>query len=200
VTAKLVGTLRTVMADWDALGTGSKLAQIGCAPGWNIAFLRDELWKILPPGCGGPPASGCDGTVRVCGGCYQAGTVNYMLWGVIEFLVGEIETEAVSTYVGTVLHLAYWGAKKAVGTATFGHFLGASFAVGYEEGMWVEIGKEFARAERASPGLGGLKEMNILVPRLPTAKSGCVGCSQPPRPLVWRYTWWPYLTDRPSRF
>jgi hypothetical protein len=181
VTQKLIGTLKTVVADYNALGRKDAAEQWVMAFWWNIDVLRDDLFKITPKdcGCGGP----CQGSVQVFGKCFRAGIVNYVLYGVIEGLT--------STVIGDPLHTLYWFGKQVANTATGNlRAVGESTYVGYLESKFVNAGVAFV-----GDGVAGFQKEIMSIPGLP-----CGPCKSPLPRVAWKYTWAPNFLDKPSRF
>jgi hypothetical protein len=180
VTTRLVGVLKTAMEDYKRLGKGETVANVLGQGWWDISVLRDDLYKIMPNNCGCPAGDPCAGTVQVFGRCFRAGIVNYTLYGVIE--------ELVSTKVGAALHATYWVGKNLLNFATGN--ISDPLYVGFLESKMVNAGIAFARG-----GVDAMRTEFFSIPAIP-----CAMCDSPPKNYVWRYTWAPYLFDRPSRY
>jgi hypothetical protein len=197
VTKQLVGLLKTVVEDWNNLesptqdpviqrqGRHLQVQGIGL---WNIDPLRDNLARIMPGGCG-PKNTPCDATVMVCGVCFTAGIVNYVLYGVIEALALGVRVE------GDVYHGIYWfGKSLASAVSSAVHLEVPEFKnyvyLGYWEHFWVTVGRAFVDG-----GEGAMRQLIQTIPGLP-----CPRCPVPPKPYPWSYTWAPLFLDRRSRY
>ena len=163
ITEQLIGVLKTVVADYDALPWYKKAVQAVGFGFWDVEPLRDRLGQIMPANCGLPKQSNCAGTVMLFDRCFEAGVVNYTIYGVIEAL-------CVGNAVGAVAHGAYWLVKEVTGKSSV-----RSLAA---ENFMVSVGREFARG-----GGAGMKEQVQKVKGNPCGK-----CPLPAKPFHWNYT------------
>ena len=171
----LVSLLRTVIEDYGRLPAHKKGAQWLGIGDWDIDPLYQNTKKIIPPNCGGPSNGPCDNTVSVFGRCFQAGEVNYTLYGVIESLIG-------AESLGSDLHRAYWLKKYLQNRGTFG---------GYNtESLMVAAGRAYVE--------GGNAAFLDAIEKIPGRP--CAKCQSARLPYHWRYTWWPFSYLANSRY
>jgi hypothetical protein len=97
VTQAVAATLPQIRADFDAL-SGKRQAQAcrsllspSCGPeAWDIVPLHKQKWlDRMGPECGTPHGDEqerCNTSVQVDKGCHYAGSVNYVMWGVLSSL------------------------------------------------------------------------------------------------------------------
>lgn len=109
VSKQMAGLLRTVVEDYNRLSPPEKQVQCTGMGWWNVDPLRNKQATLIPTGCA---TLNCVGTVMVDGGCYHAGAVAYMIYGVIESLCSQ-------RLVGEAAHGIYVIGKAAAGAANW---------------------------------------------------------------------------------
>jgi RHS repeat-associated protein len=179
ITLNLLRMAGDVHAEWSVLSDGAKLglAAVTAIPNWKSA----NLWDISGMAQGGaigmaPPCENgrgkCQGTVMVAGKCYQQGTVNYWLAGLIY-----------DALAGTWFTLP---AARIFWDEVLGYAVGRGVAPGFDPGIAPSPVRQ--KLYWFAAGLNG----NPASVPPPKEFEGCEPCSaRPSSPLCWH---WDYLS------